>query len=90
MNAIKICLFIIVMLIAFGGCQLVTPSANQSTLAPLDSTPTAVAAPLDSTPTAVAAQQFLRRVAAWGAGVPEALVLSPDGAALYLATSQFV
>ncbi|MCS6882264.1 MAG: hypothetical protein RMK84_15625 [Oscillochloridaceae bacterium] len=75
MAAIRLCL-LLGMLLALGACN--SPGAS----------PTAVALP-DITPTASASQHF-RRVAAWGAGAPEAMALSADGATLYLATAQSV
>lgn len=75
MAAIRYCL-LLGMLLALGACN--PPGASS----------TAVALP-DITPTASASQHF-QRVAAWGAGAPEAMVLSADGATLYFATAQSV
>lgn len=75
MAAIRLCL-LLGMLLALGACN------------PPGASPTAVALP-EITPTAAASGHF-QRVAAWGAGAPEAMVLSADGATLYLATAQSV
>lgn len=75
MAAIRLWL-ILGMLVALGACN--SPGASS----------TAVALP-DITPTASVSQHF-QRVAAWGAGAPEAMALSADGATLYLATARSV
>lgn len=94
MATIRLCLFTLGVLVALGACSPFSPSPTESGGALPETTPTATAESAvvspDSTPTAAPAQPLLRRVAAWGAGAPEALVLSPDGAALYVATPQSV